>query len=349
MNISHILHNKPTRLYELLLTPVSHLSLQISQSPLEKLIKEVLQEIRRKNLRMNPKFYLSDEFGCVQNTATIGIPFYLAHPDLEELDHLVGSEKGSILTEGQIKSILRHECGHAFFYTYKVYKKNKARKIFGDFDSRSVSLQNIAPDSNDYVDYLARCGTASPGYSQTHPEEDFADTFGACLDPTFRKTSFQGTAFTKLEYVKDLMSKYAGKNITDLAHEYHKPIHEIKETLESFFRRRFGAFDLENFRREATGYTDAHLKRIFSSHAPPDRKHVYAYRFLEKNKKWFIEKSKPWIKKSSVTEQLLLKSIERAKALRMTLVKTNFQKAKKIYSANLVLMATLLQENKRID
>lgn len=349
MNIFNVLHNKPTRLYEFLLTPISYIPLQIKNSPLERLIKEILQEIRRKNLLMTPEFYLSDEFGCVQNTATIGIPFYLAHPDLQELDRLVGSQKGQILTEGHIKSILRHECGHAFFYTYEVYKKNKALKIFGDFDSRSISLQNIVPDSDDYVDYLARCGTASAGYSQTHPEEDFADTFGACVDPNFKKTSVQGMAVKKLDYAKDLMQKYAGKNISGLAHEFHKPASEIKETLESFFRRRFGPFDIKYFRREATGYADLHLKRVFSSHAPLDRNHISAARFLEKNKKWFIERSRSWTKKPALTEQLVLKSIERAKVLRMTLAKANFQKARKIFSANLALMVTLMQENGRID
>ena len=91
-----------------------------------------------------------------------------------------------------------------------------------------------------------------------------------------------------------------------------------------------------------------HLKKIFLYHTPADSKHIYAARFLEQNKKWFVHKNKKLIHKVYL-QNLLQKCIERSDMLNLTLAKNRQEKTKRIFSALLVLLGTLIKENGRID
>lgn len=350
MSVQKILYNQATSQYELLMTPIFSLSLKIQNSIFEKLIREVKRELQKHRLAYKPHFYLSDEFGCVEGTVNIGIPFYMASPELEELNREVGSEKHQALEDHQLKALLRHECGHAFFYAYGLQRNKTAQKLFGNFESKRVSIKNIPLEPGSHVDYLERWGAASQGYSRTHPEEDFSDTFAAWLDPAERKNTYQGQALKKMKWIERTVKKVSGEKPLSLPTELHKPYTALKETVENFFRHHFGAFDLEAFRQKATGFLDSHLKEAFSMPNPlqPKRNVILASSFLEKNKRHWIRENRRSLK-TPLMLCLTQKSIERAHALHLTVSKKNLSKAKKIFSAILVLMGTLIEEKGRVN
>src|SRR6266496_3491096 len=100
--------------------PIRDLRLAIDQTPLAPVLGEFQQELQAKGItRFVPKFHLSTEWGVPFGTIVIGIPFYLARPELTELH---GEEVGHIegLSRADILRYLRHEMGHVVNYAYKL-------------------------------------------------------------------------------------------------------------------------------------------------------------------------------------------------------------------------------------
>jgi hypothetical protein len=64
-------------------TPLRNLGLTIHGTPLEQVLRDFLCELKQRDLaRIEPKFYLSTEWGVPFGTISIAIPFYLARADL---------------------------------------------------------------------------------------------------------------------------------------------------------------------------------------------------------------------------------------------------------------------------
>jgi hypothetical protein len=71
---------------KLLATPIRELGLTIAGTPLEPIVEEFRAELERAGIRrLRPRFYLTTEWGVPFETIIIGIPFYLARPDLVAL------------------------------------------------------------------------------------------------------------------------------------------------------------------------------------------------------------------------------------------------------------------------
>ena len=98
---------------ELLQMRICDLGLRIDGSPLEPRIAELYAELGARGLALEPPCYLGDEWFSPVPTPAIAIPFYLAHPRLEELElrQMMEVEGGN---PAQCQRLLRHECGHAF-------------------------------------------------------------------------------------------------------------------------------------------------------------------------------------------------------------------------------------------
>ena len=117
-------------LQELLQKPIRDLGLKIEGSPLERLVQQLYRELASKKLtKFHPACYLTDEWGCPSGEPVIGIPFYLAHPDLAHLER----ETNDLEDSREIMMYLRHEAGHAFNYAYKLHKTAEWKQLFGPF------------------------------------------------------------------------------------------------------------------------------------------------------------------------------------------------------------------------
>src|SRR5262245_25735279 len=92
-------------------TPIRELGLAIAGTPLAPVIAASRGELARAGIRrLNPDFYLSNEWGVGFGTIGIAIPFYLARPELQAIQ-----AQASGYVEGvggaDLLRYLRHEMG----------------------------------------------------------------------------------------------------------------------------------------------------------------------------------------------------------------------------------------------
>jgi Putative zinc-binding metallo-peptidase len=190
----------PTEFQEILAKPIRELGLKLEGSPLEQYVQKLHRELAAKGLRkFRPLCYLTDEWGCPSGEPIIGIPFYLADPDLAQLER----DRNDLEDAHEIMMYMRHEAGHAFNYAYQLYKSAEWRKLFGPFRRAYRDDYRPVPFSRNFVRHMAGW------YAQKHPDEDFAETFAVWLTPRSRwRTRYLGwTALAKLEYVDRVARK----------------------------------------------------------------------------------------------------------------------------------------------
>ena len=188
---------------ELLSRPIRELGLKLEGSPVERFVEQLYRELDAKGLaKFRPACYLTDEWGCPSGEPVIGIPFYLAHAALAQLE----KETNDLEDAREIMMYLRHEAGHAFTYAYKLHSTPEWKQLFGPFRRPYRDNYRPAPFSRDYVRHL-------PGwYAQKHPDEDFAETFAVWLTPrsNWRKRYRGWGALEKLRYL-DRMARKLGR------------------------------------------------------------------------------------------------------------------------------------------
>ncbi len=185
---------------EFLSRPIRDLGLKLEGSPVERFVEQLYRELNAKGLtKFRPACYLTDEWGCPSGEPIIGIPFYLAHAALSELERATHDLEDA----REIMMYLRHEAGHAFTYAYRLHNSLEWKQLFGPFRRPYRENYRPAPFSRDYVRHL-------PGwYAQKHPDEDFAETFAVWLTPrsNWRKRYRGWNAMEKLRYLDRLARK----------------------------------------------------------------------------------------------------------------------------------------------
>jgi hypothetical protein len=215
---------------ELLSRRISDLSLAIKGTRLEALVADLYRELGEAGISFKPKTYLADEWGCPQRVPVIGIPFYLANPELSRLEgELSGIEAED---ESEVMMCLRHEAGHAFNYAFRLYRKPEWRRLFGKFSQ---------PYQEDYkpIPFSARFVRHLPGwYAQKHPDEDFAETFAVWLTPGSNwSLHYADTpALAKLVYVDKMVSQYGRKPPIVSDEKLDTPVQELTMTLDSWYQ-----------------------------------------------------------------------------------------------------------------
>jgi Putative zinc-binding metallo-peptidase len=197
---------RPFRESNLYGSPIRDLKLSISDTRLAPVIDEFRAELNARGLtKITPTFYLSTEWGVAFGTVAIGIPFYLARPELTELhDEEVGHIEG--FNHADILRYLRHEMGHVLNYAYKLYDDESWVKVFGSITQPYREEYRPQPFSRRFVRHL-------PGwYAQKHPDEDWAETFAVWMTPKadWRADYAQWpSALAKLELCDRLVATFA--------------------------------------------------------------------------------------------------------------------------------------------
>jgi len=80
----------------------------------------------------------------------IGIPFYLAHAALAQLEEELTTSRA----RAKIMMYFRHEAGHAFTYAYKLPQHSRVEALFGPFLRPYRDNYRPVPFSRDYVRHL---------------------------------------------------------------------------------------------------------------------------------------------------------------------------------------------------
>jgi len=215
----------------LLSTRIADLQLSIKGTRLELLLNQLYRELEAAGLsNFKPEAYLSDEWGCPAGVPVIGIPFYLARPELCDLEcQFTGVEAES---DDEIMMYLRHEAGHAFNYAHKLYELVKWSKVFGDYKSPYRETYGVVPFSSKFVRHI-------PGwYAQKHPDDDFAETFAVWLTPGSDWTEvYAGApALKKLLYVDKSAKSRNLKPVIVIKRALDTPVEEMTMTLDTWYR-----------------------------------------------------------------------------------------------------------------
>lgn len=283
----------PPAIQDILNKPICELGLKLEGSAVEPFVQQLYRELDRKKLvKFRPDFYLTDEWGCPSGEPVIGLPFYLARPELSQLEKQVND----LEEPDEIMRYVRHEVGHAFNYAYKLYRTDEWKQLFGPFRRPYRDNYRPVPFSRNYVRHLAGW------YGQKHPDEDFAETFAVWLTPRsgWRKRYRGWGAMAKLKYV-DRIAKRLG-NVDPVRRHGHTDItvDEMQTTVADFYRQSSNGIPIVELA------PDSDLMDIFNT--PRRRKSaVPAQDFLRQHRKMLVDKIAYW---SPAQRPLIKKLVE---------------------------------------
>jgi hypothetical protein len=282
---------------DLLSRPIRELGLKLEGSPIERFVEQLYRELDARGLtKFRPVCYLTDEWGCPSGEPVIGIPFYLAHAALAELEKAANDLEDA----REIMMYLRHEAGHAFTYAYRLHNSPEWKHLFGPFRRPYRDNYRPTPFSRDYVRHL-------PGwYAQKHPDEDFAETFAVWLTPrsNWRKRYRGWPALEKLRYLNRLARKVGHTDPPRRRGQTDITVDEMETTVGEHYHRAA---------REEVAVTelapDTDLRDIFR--VSKRRKAARpAQDFLRQHRKAVIDKVARWTGAQRPLIKTLLETIE---------------------------------------
>jgi len=285
------------------------LGLTIAGTELEPRIAQLNSELEVRGVTFRPYYWLSDEWFTPDGIPGIAIPFYLAHPRLAKLElaQMLEVEGGDA---EMCMRILRHEAGHAIDNAYRLRRRPRRRRLFGNPSTEYPEYYTPKPYSKSFVQHLDHW------YAQSHPDEDFAETFAVWLDPqSMWATRFAGwPAQRKLEYVDGLMRELARRKPAVTSKRQIDPLPRLKKTLGEHYRKKREHYGLDH-----PNFYDSDLRNLFSD-APEYAKNQTAARFVRKIRKEVRGTVASFTDSYQYTiDQLLESIIERCKELNLRL------------------------------
>ena len=287
------------------------LKLSLEGNEIEHRIARVNAEIEARGL-VRPHYYLSDEWFTPDGVPGIAVPFYLAHHRLAKLElaQMLEVEGGD---EKTCLKILRHEAGHAIDNAYQLRRKPTRRRLFGTPATPYPEYYTPKPYSKSFVQHLDHW------YAQSHPDEDFAETFAVWLDPQSNwSIRYSGwPAHRKLEYMNRLMRDAARHRPLITSKRQVDPIQRLRKTLGEHYRKKREHYGLDH-----PDFYESDLRNLFSD-APEYAKNLSAARFLRRIRKDVRSTVASFTDTYQYTiEQIIEKIIERCRDLNLRLTDT---------------------------
>jgi len=286
------------------------LDVRIEGTELEARIQQLYGELEDRGLSFRPHFWLADDWFTPDNIPGIAIPFYMAHPRLArlELNQMLEVEGG---TPEWCMRILRHEAGHAIENAYVLRRRRHRQQLFGKSSEEYPDYYTPKPYSKSFVLHL------DTWYAQSHPDEDFAETFAVWLNPDshWRERYAGWPALKKIEYVDELMREIAGKKQPVITRVCVDPLSRLRKTLRKHYKQK-----REHYGLEYPDFYDRDLRRLFSN-APEFARNMTAARFLNRIRKEVRRKVADWTGGYQYTiDQVLEDMIERCRELNLRLI-----------------------------
>jgi len=258
-------------------------------------LHELQAEMKEKGLKVRPHGWLSSEWFSPSDTPGIAFPFYLAHPRLTRLERrMIIDVEGA--TRAECMRILRHEAGHVMQHSYALHRERRWQRLFGRSSKRYPSYYRPDPASRDFVQHLRLW------YAQSHPDEDFAETFAVWLKPRSKwRTRYAGwPALKKLEYVDELMGEIAGQRPLVTSRVRIDPLSQLSQTLGEHYKKKqaFYAFDPPKT-------YDRDLHRLFSTD-PRHRRAQPASSFIRRHRAQVRQLVAQWTGENQLTLDAVL-------------------------------------------
>ena len=249
---------------------ICDLKVTIEGSALEERISGLRAELAARALtKFDPHFWLSAEWFSPDGVPGVAIPFYLAHPRLEKLERTQMLEVEGGTPEWCMK-ILRHEAGHAIDNAYRLRTRLRRQRVFGPSYMQYPDYYTPKPYSKSYVLHL------DSWYAQSHPDEDFAETFAVWLTPDsdWSTRYADWPALKKLQYMETLMNEIVDKPMLVNSRRKLEPIQTLKKTLRAHYERKRRHYGLLH-----PHFYDRDLRKLFSD-SPEHARHIKAARFI---------------------------------------------------------------------
>jgi len=294
---------------ELLDWRLCDLGLEIEGSLVEPRIERLHRELDRRGVRFRPHFWISTDWFSPDGVPGVAIPFYVVHPRLRQLERrqMYDVEGG---TREWCMMLLRHETAHALDTALRLHYRRDWRETFGAFTQPYTPYYQPRPYSKRYVLHL------DYWYAQSHPAEDWAETFAVWLRPgsQWRKRYAGWPALRKLEYVDELMTEVASRPARVRCRERTDAVGGLRTTLREYYaekRARYGT--------ESPDFYDRDLGRLFVPRGEAKGGHS-AHRFLSRARPEIRRRVGRWTGEYQYTiDQVLKEMIERARELDLVL------------------------------
>jgi Putative zinc-binding metallo-peptidase len=268
---------------ELLQLRLKDLKVSIEGTWLEGCLEDLYDELAQRGLRIRPHAWISNEWFSPDDTPGIAIPFYLAHPRLMRLERkmMIDVEGGTV---PECMRILRHEAGHVVQASYRLQRRRRWQELFGPSSTRYPQYYRPNPASRRYVYHLPLW------YAQSHPDEDFAETFAVWLAArsNWRKRYAGWPALKKLEYVDELMAEIATEKRVLTRRLRVDPLSRLTQTLAEHYDKKRAHYAVDSPK-----VYDRDLRRIFSDD-PKHRRSPAASAFLRRNRARIRETVSRW-------------------------------------------------------
>jgi hypothetical protein len=291
---------------ELLERKISHLGLTLEATALQPLVEQLYAELDQKGLVFRPPCHVGDEWFVPVGIPAIFVPFFLVHDRLRALERRMILEVEGDTPEWFMK-LIRHETAHAYAYAYQLFRKRKWQQTFGlTSEEETPSFYRPRPYSKSYVVHL------DDWYAQSHPDEDFAETFAVWLTPglDWRERYHGWKALQKLEYVDELMSSIAGKP------PLHLPTYRVAE--HNYLNVKLKTYYLRKRKQYADSFPDFYdrdLQQLFAATADAARA-VKASDYLKQHCRGLIDAVCRWTnEKKYRVQELLNRLVDRCEQL----------------------------------
>ena len=219
------------------------LGVTIEGTDLEARIAQLNTEMDARGLTFRPYYWLSDEWFTPDGVPGIAIPFYLAHPRLAQARARADARsrrrrsrsvpRGSCGTRRGTPSTTPTRCGGG----------RRRRRLFGNPAIEYPEYCTPKPYSKSFVQHLDHW------YAQSHPDEDFAETFAVWLDPNVAcgRARYAGwPAQRKLEYMDRLMRELAQRRPRVSSKRQMDPLPRLKKTLGEHYRKKREHYGLDH-------------------------------------------------------------------------------------------------------
>lgn len=290
---------------ELLERRISRLGLRLDGTTVEPLIRQLYDELSAHGLVFHPPCHIGDEWFVPIGIPAIFVPFFLVHDRLRALERTMMLEVEGDTKEWFMK-LIRHEAAHAYSYAYHLPRKKKWQQHFGRTSREETpSFYHPQPFSRSYVVNL------DDWYAQSHPDEDFAETFAVWLTPDLDwRTRYAGwKALAKIEYVDELMRSLAGKP------SVHAPTYRAADydglnlKLKTYYARKRKLYE-----DTYPDFYDADLRTLFAATAEPGG--IKASSYLRLRRRRLMNSVCQWTnEKKFRVNKLLARLIERCDEL----------------------------------
>ncbi len=246
------------------------LDLRIEGTELQHRIAKVDAELQLCGL-VTPHYWISEEWFSPDGVPGVAVPFYLLHPRLAklELSQMLEVEGGD---EPTCLKILRHEAGHAIDNAYQIRRRRARRELFGRPSTPYPEYYTPKPYSKSFVQHLDHW------YAQSHPDEDFAETFATWLDPSsdWRTRYIGWPAEKKLQYMDRLMRSLAHTAPKVMTTREVEPLSTLEKTLREHYQTK-----REHYGLDSPDFYESDLLNLFSDD-PRYAANMSAARFLRR-------------------------------------------------------------------